>query len=106
MAYPLPWVPWVPHRPRLSLERKPSPVQGEQPGGSWLLAPRSPAQTRCDCASDSAEWIQPGTGSTAQAARSDRQRGKGSFTHRSQPTHLLQRETGNFHANAKESAKH
>lgn len=63
VACPLPWVPCVSHRPRLSLEMKPSPAQGEQPGRSWLLAPRSPAQTRCDCASDSAEWIQPGTGS-------------------------------------------
>lgn len=43
---------------------KPSPAQGEQPDRSWLSAPQSRAQTRCDCASDSAEWSrQHGTGS-------------------------------------------
>lgn len=87
---------------------KPSPAQGEQPDGSWLS--RSRAQTRCDCASDSAEWR-----GTAQAARHRQPAVRDSQGKAPPPTagcrapnphSNFHGETRNFHANTKESAKH
>lgn len=86
-----------PHRPQLELEPAqpgvPGSSPGEQPDRSWLWAPRSRAQTRCDCASDSAEWSrQQGTGSLQSVSG---QAGKGSPAHRRLPRsrsrHQLQR---------------